>query len=93
MESARLGVVVGENFDSLAPPRAQLLAYRAAEWGGFGFGVVGTFFPLTPLPLRLLTPIDYQRPFFVYSSAESESLGNTTTTMKIMIPSPALNQR
>jgi hypothetical protein len=44
MESANLGVTVGEGFDSLAPPRAQLLAYRAAEWGGFGFGVAGPFF-------------------------------------------------
>lgn len=51
MESANLGVTVGDGFDSLAPPRAQLLAYRAAEWGGFGFGVAGSFFSsfsLTP---------------------------------------------
>lgn len=46
MESAKLGVIVGDGFNSVAPPRAQLLAYRAAEWGGFGFGVVGTLFLL-----------------------------------------------
>jgi len=39
-ESAKLGVTVLDDFGSHAPPRAQLLAYRAAEWGGFGFGVV-----------------------------------------------------
>ena len=39
--------MIGNGFDSLAPQRAQLLAYRAAEWGGFGFGVVGTKFFLT----------------------------------------------
>jgi predicted MFS family arabinose efflux permease len=39
MESAKLGVTAGDGFDSFAPPRAQLLAYRAAEWGGFGFGI------------------------------------------------------
>lgn len=42
MESAKLGVTVGDGFDSEGPPHAQLLAYRAAEWGGFGFGVVAT---------------------------------------------------
>jgi len=42
MQSADEGVTVGNGFDSLAPPRAQLLAYRAAEWGGFGFGIAAT---------------------------------------------------
>jgi hypothetical protein len=39
-ESARLGVTVLDDFNTHTPLRAQLLAYRAAEWGGFGFGVV-----------------------------------------------------
>lgn len=37
-----MGEIAGEDFDS-APPRAQLLAYRGAEWGGFAFGIVGTW--------------------------------------------------
>jgi hypothetical protein len=34
--------MVGDDFGFHAPHQAQLLAYQAAEWGGFGFGVVGT---------------------------------------------------
>ena len=32
----------GDDFDSHVSRRTQLLAYRAAEWGGFGFGIAGT---------------------------------------------------
>ena len=74
-----LGVTVGDGFDSLAPPRAQLLAYRAAEWGSFGFGVVGTL----PSSILVTLPEDHQQPSSVSSSAESELLESTTVRIKI----------
>lgn len=38
--SARLGFEVGKSGDG-APMEAQLLAYHAAEWGAFAFGIIG----------------------------------------------------
>lgn len=40
-QSARLGVVVDKTGEG-SPMEAQLLAYRAAEWGAFAFGIIAT---------------------------------------------------
>lgn len=39
-QSARRGVQI-DSSGKTAPLEAQLLAYRAAEWGGFAFGIIG----------------------------------------------------
>ena len=64
--------VVIDTLGDNVPVEAQLLAYRAAGWGAFGFGIVGTL--LAAVFLRGTGVVGYSEPIQADKDQEQDSI-------------------